>query len=202
MWEFRNLTASCSHSQLLDERWSARMNHFCKLLFWDQTAHPTPRGGEVLRKKKRNFNRLSLTAIYSWKLWHDELSVVPKKPSLSTFHSFHGGGSSNTMMNSLELTANYQTLFHTCPNSDHYDHIHLHQPPMRPHSSTWVSNSFLTLLWNKNMTLWFHSSLLIKPCISWWICFFQSCVTFFSVDSFCWWKKLTPAPPFTMYKTL
>ena len=34
--EFRNLTATRSHSQLLDERWCVRRNHFCKLLFWDQ----------------------------------------------------------------------------------------------------------------------------------------------------------------------
>ena len=117
--EFRNLTATRSHSQLLDERWCVRRNHFCKLLFWDQTAHPTRQRywcivwvREVLRKKKRNFNRFSLTAIYIWKLWHDELSVFPKK-TLRFLHSIASmvGGSSNTMMNSLELAANYQTLF-------------------------------------------------------------------------------------------
>ena len=79
-----------------------------------------------------------------------------KKPSLSTFDSFNGGGSTNTD----ELAGiNCQTLFHACPNSDYYDHIHMHQPSMRLHSSRWRFLYFpYTALKQKTFTTWWWTT--------------------------------------------
>ena len=179
MWEFRNLTASCSHSQLLDERWSASRNHFCKFLFWDQTAHPTPQRYWCIvwvreAKKKTDGISIVLVLLQFTVENYDMMSCqLSRKKTLRFLLSIASmvGGSSNTMMNYLELTvtANYQTLF-WCMSQ---------LWPLRSYSSAPTSNetpfqrmSFLQFPYTrlkKNMTLWFHSLLLNEPCISWWI---------------------------------